>query len=142
MSSARPATEQDLNWIIGFDRGDLGEELARLFLKRGQLFVGELDGRPAGLLRLDYFNLRFPIVGEIQVSKLAEAEHSAVAAALLMACEGALLEKGERYLLATTPADTLLGQAWFEERGFALWGRMKDIDGDGREELVFRKTLG
>lgn len=139
MAIARFAEDKDLNWIIGFDRGDMGEEFARIYLKKRRLVIAEVEGRPAGLLRLDYFNLRFPLLGEIQVSSLYPNQD--IEAALFQFLEIQLRNEGHTFILSSSTAQKNAPEGWHEAMGFEKWGSVKDFDGDGKDEIFFRKSL-
>lgn len=126
MAIARFAEDKDLNWIIGFDRGTAS-------------FIAEHEGRPAGLLRLDYFNLRFPLLGEIQVSTLYP--NLDIEAALFQCLEIQLRNDGHEFVLSSSTAQKNAPEGWHEAMGFEKWGSVKDFDGDGKDEVFYRKKL-
>src|SRR5687767_3113127 len=112
---ARLATAQDLNWYIGYD-GDLGEEMTKLFIKRGQIILFEEEGRPVGFLRLEFFMHKYPIVGEIQIYK--DHRSKDLGAQMLLLAEDQLRAKGHKRLLCTSLADKQALRLWYESMGF------------------------
>lgn len=135
---ARLATEKDLNWLIGYD-GDLGEELAKLFIKRQQIFVAEEEGRCLAFLRLEYLSQRHPFIGEIQIYKSARDKDWG--RELLEALIPFLKAKGINHLLCLSNADKEAPLQWYEDMNFKPAGDLGDLDKDGVSELVFVKKF-
>src|SRR5437764_11659500 len=64
--TTRSARRSDLSWCVAHD-GHLGEQALRAKIDRGELFLAEVDGEPAGLLRVDSLWSSVTLIAQVRV---------------------------------------------------------------------------
>jgi len=131
----RPATQADLPWLTEHD-GHLGAERIAAKVAGREVLVAEVDGVPAGMLRLDHLWSAVPYMALVRV--LAPFRRQGVGRALVGAvCEHAR-EMGADFVLSSATGDEPEPQAWHRAVGFEPCGELSGINPGGVGEVFFR----
>jgi len=139
--SCRLADAGDLNFCVGYDESPRvnAESLKRMMLE-GRIYLALApDGRRVAYARLDYLNQRYPLVGNLNVYK--DFRSQGAGEALLAFVEKAQKEAGQKLLLALSLAYEEAPQDWMARQGWWPCGKIEDLNGDGRAEIIYRKDL-
>ncbi len=117
----------------------LPPEIVRRKIEWREIIVAEIDGGPAGYLRLEYLWSKIPYIALIRVAP--EQRRRGVGKALLTFAEEFLRGEGHTALYSSSQVDEAEPQAWHRHVGFAECGVIGGINEGGVGELFFRKRL-
>ncbi len=134
----RVAVLDDLAWLIAND-GHLGEPALRVKVAAGEIFVAEIDGKRAGLLRLDFLWSKIPFIAHVRVDE--NMRHRGLGTALVQFTCDRMRTQGAAILLSSTSADELVPQAWHRANGFEECGVITQLNDNGADEIFFRKQI-
>lgn len=135
--TVRTAGSEDLAFVS--QDGYVAAPVVRGKIERGEAFVAELDGVPAGYLRLEYLWSIQPYIALIRV--LEPHRGNGVGRTLLAHVESVLRAAGHRLLYSSSQADEAEPQAWHRHMGFVECGVIHELNEGGVDELFFRKKL-
>ncbi len=133
----RFAEQGDLTFVSQ-DQYIPNEVVARKIEAR-EVLIAELDGFPAGYLRLEYLWSLVPFISLITVA--ADFRRRGVGKALLDFCLATLSQDGHPWLYSSSQADESEPQAWHRHMGFQDCGLIAGINKGGVSELFFRKAV-
>lgn len=133
--TVRPATERDLPWLVEHD-GHLGAELLARKVGQGEVLLAELDGEPAGLLRLDHLWSLVPYVTLVRV--IEPYRRRGVGRALVDAACDHARQIGWGFLLSSATAGEAAPRAWHLAVGFQPCGVLTQLNDDGTDEEFYR----
>jgi len=119
--------------------GDVDAQILRWKVRRREIIVAEVEGRPVGYLRLEYLWSQVPYIGLIRV--VPEHRRRGVGKAMLHFLEEFLRSKGHRWLYSSSQADEPEPQAWHRHMGFRECGFIAGINRGEVGEVFFRKPL-
>jgi GNAT superfamily N-acetyltransferase len=134
----RPARVDDLDWYCA-DDPSVGREAVRRKVEADEVFIAELEGRPAGHIRLDYLWSKTPFIALIRV--LPDYRAQGIGRALLAFIETRLRAAGRDALYSSAMTDAGQAQAWHRHMGFAECGMIQGINPGGIGEVFFKKRL-
>ena len=117
----------------------LPHEIVSRKIERREVIVAELDGSPAGYLRLEYLWSKIPYVELIRV--IPGRRGRGVGTALLKFAEEFLRAQGHTALYSSSQVNEAEPQAWHRRAGFAECGIIAGINEGGIGEVFFRKQL-
>ena len=134
----RFAGASDLSACVELDP-HVGEDVLARKIEAGEVVLAEVNGEPAGYLRLEYLWSKVPYIGLIFV--VEERRGCGVGRAMLAFVEGFLRGRSYRVLLSSSQADEAEPQAWHRRMGFEECGVLSGINDGGVGEIFFRKRL-
>lgn len=133
--TVRRATERDLPWLVEHD-GHLGADLLAPKVAQGELLLAELDGEPAGFLRLDHVWSLVPYIALVRV--LEPYRRRGIGSAMVnAACEHAR-QIGWGFLLSSITVGEATPRAWHLALGFQPCGVVAQLNEDGTDEEFYR----
>lgn len=135
--SVRRAAHSDLAFVS--QDGYTTDETVRRKIEQGEVFVVEVDGAPAGYLRLEFLWSIQPYVALIRV--LEGCRGRGLSRALLAFVETSLRSQGHTALFSSSQVDEPEPQAWHRHMGFEECGVINGVNEGGVGELFFRKAL-
>ena len=119
--------------------GYIPEAAVRRKIGEREIIMAELDGQPAGYLRLEFLWSRVPFIALIRV--LPEFRRRGIGRALLAFAQRELGLAGHAALYSSSQADEPEPQAWHRHVGFEECGFIAAINDNGIGEVFFRKAL-
>ena len=134
----RFARRSDLPYLETERRGIPRDRLERKITGR-EFIVAERAGGLVGILDLEFVQPEEPYMSLIRVD--AKHRREGIGTALLAFAEEHLRGLGFRTLYTSSQADEPEPQAWHRRSGFEPCGRLTDFNGDGVDEVFFRKRL-
>ena len=135
--SVRLAESGDLAFVS--QDGYVDGAVVRRKIEQREVFVAEVDGEPAGYLRIELLWSLQPYIALIRV--LEPYRKRGVGRALLAGLEDALRSAGHGALFSSSQADEPEPQAWHRHMGFAECGIIRGVNEGGVGEVFFRKPL-
>lgn len=133
----RPAEGKDLAFVS--QDGYVDAAVIERKISQGEVFVGEVDGAPAGYVRLEFLWSIQPYIALIRV--LEPYRRRGVGKMLLSYLEQVLREAGHSALFSSSQADEPEPQTWHRHMGFQECGVIHGLNEDGVGEVFFRKAL-
>lgn len=134
--SVRLAEVGDLAFV-GQDRY-LESALLERKVEDGEVFLAEIDGVPAGYLRLEFLWSTQPYIALVRVIEAHRGK--GVGKAMLAYVEDVLRSSGHPSLLSSSQADEPEPQAWHRHMGFVECGIINGLN-EGVGEIFFTKQL-
>lgn len=135
--SVRHATHGDLSFV-GQDGYIKPEEIQRK-IDRGEVLLAEVEGEPAGYLRVEFLWSMQPYLSLIRV--LDRYRRRGVSRALLGYLEDTLRTRGHSVLFSSSQVDEAEPQAWHRHMGFEESGVINGLNEGGVGELFFRRVF-
>lgn len=133
----RAAAQEDVDFA--FDEPRIPPAVRRRLIAEGDVLVAELDGAPAGFLRLEWIWSKLPFIALIRV--LPARRRLGVGGALLGQLEAQLRAQGHAVLYSSSESSAAEAQAWHRHNGFEECGFIAGINAGGVGEVFFRKQL-
>ena len=134
--SVRLAEGGDLEFV-GQDRY-LDSDILKRKVDHGEVFLAEMDGVPAGYLRLEFLWSAQPYIALVRVIEAHRGR--GVGKAMLAYVEEVLRSSGRSSLLSSSQADEPEPQAWHRHMGFVECGIINGLN-EGVGEIFFAKQL-
>ena len=135
--AVRFAGRSDLDFV-GRD-GFIPPEVVARKIAEKEVIVAEVDGQPAGYLRLEYLWSLVPYVALIWVRPALRRQ--GVGRALLAFAGEFLRQEGHDVLYSSSQADEPAPQAWHRHVGFEECGLIAGLNEGGVGEVFFRWRL-
>jgi GNAT superfamily N-acetyltransferase len=132
----RVAGEGDLAWLVEHD-GHLGEADLRPKVAASEVFLAEVGGRPAGLVRIDLLWSRIPFVAQVRV--LEGDRRRGVGRAMMEFVRARARAQGVGFVLSSSAADKAEPQACHRAFGFEECGFVARLNHDAVGEVFFRQ---
>ena len=130
----RVAGEGDLAWLVEHD-GHLGEADLRPKVAASEVFLAEVGGRPAGLVRIDLLWSWIPVVAQV----LEGDRRRGVGRAMMEFVRARARAQGVGFVLSSSAADEAEPQAWHRAVGFEECGFVARLNHDAVGEVFFRQ---
>lgn len=135
--SVRRALQSDLRFVS--QDGHTNTEIIRQKIEQREVLIAEVDGEPAGYLRIELLWSIQPYLSLIRV--LERYRGKGVSRVLLEHLENGLRGEGHAVLFSSSQVDEAEPQAWHRHMGFQECGVITGLNEGGVGELFFRKAL-
>ncbi|HER20202.1 MAG TPA: GNAT family N-acetyltransferase [Chromatiales bacterium] len=135
--SVRRAAQSDLEFVS--QDGYTTMDAVRRKIGEGEVVLVEVDGEPAGYVRLEFLWSIRPYVALIRV--LDRYRGRGLSRALLEYVETDLRGEGHTALFSSSQVDEAEAQEWHRHMGFEECGMITGLNEGGVGEVFFRKAL-
>jgi len=135
--TVRLAKPDDLDFVSR--DGYVAKEIVLYKIEREECFVLDVDGQPAGYLRLEFLWSIVPYIALIILLEMYRKK--GYSRDLLQFVENHLRSKGYDVLYSSSQADEPTPQAWHRHMGFEECGIINGINAGGIGEIFFCKSL-
>jgi len=137
--NVRFAEPKDLDFCVKSDYKHVGEGMIKRKIEEKAVILAELDGKPVGYLRIEYWWLKIPYISLIIVDE--EHRRKGVGTFMIKFLEEYLIRNGHKVLYSSSQVNEPGPQMWHRRAGFEECGCIAGINEGGIGEIFFRKVL-
>jgi len=137
--NVRFAELKDSAFCIRSDYKHITKDTLKRRIEEKAVILAEVDGKPAGYLRVEYLWLVVPYVSHVSVHE--KHRKKGVGTAMIKFLEEYLRRRGHKVLYSSSQANEREPQMWHRRIGFEECGYIAGINEGGIGEIIFRKML-